>query len=222
MQKNGISIIGRAVSSVSVTVISENVRICERWIILVLFVFSFDRVIDELYEGPQKEDMLQLQEKHIDNCVFYPENMDDLGSSTMPSDVSTPPDVSTSASQSMSSTSPVKNISTTRQRKTPTQIFQNASSTPPAKTTSTTPKYEKPTSFGQENVTTTTPGQNRSTARFEITSTEEKETQRVTSFQTSKPTVEEFITPSPTGVGKRCQDIPSLLLLFSLLFLINV
>ena len=165
--------------------------------------FSFGTALAELYEGPLKEAILDLQDRY-DNCGFYPYAIESpgMGSGTPPVDIPT--------SQSMSTAPPGKNVSTTTQKEIPstTPLMENATSTTLGKNISTTP--------GQN--ISTTPRENRSTTLPGMTTSQPEDTK---TFTTLTKDVEILETPSPTGGNERCQNVPTLLLFF-LLVLVHI
>jgi hypothetical protein len=167
----------------------------------VFLFFSFGTALAELYEGPLKEAISDLEDRY-DNCGFYRSAIESSGSGTPPVEIPT--------SQSMSTAPPGKNVSTTTQKEIPstTPLMENATSTTLGQNISTTP--------GQN--ISTTPRENRSTTLPEMTTSQPEDTK---TFTTLTKDVEILETPSPTAGNERCQNVPTLLLFF-LLVLVHI
>ena len=148
---------------------------------------------------------MELHERYLDNCVFYPEFEDSTSMSSV-----TSPDDSTPAYQNVSSTPYGKNVSTTPRQETP-------STTPRENKTSTTPQQNTPSTTLLKNTTSSTPGRNVSSDPTETSTTEPKDTKAPS--RKTKPSLPVLIIPSTTAGNERFQTVSFWLLLFLALFI---
>jgi hypothetical protein len=155
-------------------------------------------VIDEIQDDQLREDVEELHDEYIGNCVFYPdpERPTSMSSGDPPDDLTTPP------YQNVSSQ---KNVSTTPQSRIP-------STTPLENATATTSQQQTPSTTPLENATFTTPGQNMSSPP-ETATPEAEGTEKPTLYRKT----ELLQTPTPSAGNDRCQTFSSFLLLLILL-----
>jgi hypothetical protein len=173
-------------------------------------------VIDEIQDDQLREDIEELHDEYIGNCVFYPdpERPTSMSSGDPPDDLTTPPyqnvsspkNVSTTPQSRIPSTTPLENATAT-----PSQQ-ESPSTTPLENATATTSQQESPSTTPLENATFTTPGQNMSSPP-ETATPEAEGTEKPTLYRKT----ELLQTPTPSAGNDRCQTFSSFLLLLILL-----